>query len=273
MRFPAWAKARAGVGTAAPGGEPRRIFAAYEDKMPSDQNAIDAVPGWCSAFPKEFGLLAGTVTLFEDERIRWATAQFGSLAGRQVLELGPLEGAHTSMLTAAGADVVAVEANKSAFLRCLVTKEIRGLRNARFMLGDGIKWLEETDTTYDLIVASGVLYHMRDPLRLLRAIARRTACLYLWTVCVADDAIPTKYEMLEDVNVRLYLQSYASVETNVDFCGGMEEQHYWLNREDLLSVLKTLGFSSLTVAHDAPDDLFGPTFSVFARKAGAEQLS
>lgn len=274
MKVPAWVKARGGAQTAGREPEARQIFPAYEERLPSNQNAIDAISGWNSAFPPELGLVAGTVPLFEDQRIRWAIDQFGALAGRDVLELGPLEGGHTSMLDAAGANVVAIEANKAAFLRCLVTKEIRCLRNTKFMLGDGIKWLEETEDTYDLVVASGVLYHMRDPLRLLRAIARKTTCLYLWTVCVTDEAqVPNKFEMLNDVSVRLYLRSYAKVHANVDFCGGMEEQHYWLNREDILRSLTALGFASLTIGHDVPDHLHGPTFSVFARKTGSERLA
>ncbi len=271
MKLPAWVKAGLGGKTAAPASPPQRIFTAYEERLPTNQTAIDTIAGWNSAFPPDLGLVAGTVPLFDDQRIHWAIEQFGALAGRNVLELGPLEGGHTSMLDAAGANVLAIEANKTAYLRCLVTKEIRGLRNTRFMVGDGIKWLEETDRAYDLVVASGVLYHMRDPLRLLRAIARRTTSLYLWTVCVTDDAlVPNRTEMLDDVPMRLYLRSYAKVHANVDFCGGMEEQHYWLHRADILRALEALGFNTQMIEHDRPDHLHGPTFSVFARKAQAE---
>ncbi len=265
--MPAWARAKSGAKTAGRGLAASPIFSAYEERLPTHQNAIDAVTGWNSAFPVALSLAAGRVPLFEDQRILWAIEQFGPLAGKHVLELGPLDGGHTSMLESAGADILAIEANRTAFLRCLISKEIRGLRNARFMLGDGIKWLEATDDTYDLIVASGILYHMRDPLRLLRAIGQKTTCLYLWTMCFSDENLkPTKIEMLGDVRVRLYLETYKNVQTNADFCGGMEEQHYWLHRDDILAALKALGFSTLAVEHDEPDHLYGPAFSVFARK-------
>ncbi len=273
LKIPVWARAIRGLkGTDRdPAANP--IFSAYEERLPSQQNAIDAVAGWNSQFPAALGLTAGRVPLFEDGRIHWAIGQFGPIEGKHVLELGPLEGGHTSMLEAAGANVLAIEANKTAFLRCLVTKEIRSLRQSRFMLGDCIKWLETTEDTYDLVVASGVLYHMRDPLRLLRAIAKKTTCLYLWTMCFTDETLkPTKIEMLDDLRVRLYLQTYANVQTNKDFCGGMEERHYWLHRDDILAALKTLGFSSLIVGQDEPDHPYGPAFSVFARKDNPEEI-
>ena len=49
------------------------------------------------------------------------------MAGKTVLELGPLEGAHTYQLHQRGANIVAVEASKQAYLKCLITKEIVGL--------------------------------------------------------------------------------------------------------------------------------------------------
>ena len=75
------------------------LVAGYENRAPSHQNAIDLIPGWTSMFPAELELRAGAgAGFFHDERIRWAIERFGDLAGRNVLELGPLEAAHTTML-------------------------------------------------------------------------------------------------------------------------------------------------------------------------------
>lgn len=97
----------------------------YEFSAPSYQNAIDLLPGWNHAFPAEMKLNAGPGFMYEDPRIYWAAEQAGGLEGKRVLELGPLEGSHTYMLERLGARRIdAVEANKSAYLRCLVAKEI-----------------------------------------------------------------------------------------------------------------------------------------------------
>jgi hypothetical protein len=76
------------------------------------------------------------------------------------------------MLEAAQID--AIEANQRAYLRCLITKEILGLTRSKFWLGDFIKALENWDQRYDLIVASGVLYHLKNPLHLVELTAKRT---------------------------------------------------------------------------------------------------
>jgi hypothetical protein len=257
-----------------------RLFDQYEDSLPTHQNAVDLVKGWNTAFPPECGVNAGTLPVYADPRIRWAIECFGPIEGRSVLELGPLEAAHTAMLEEVGALVDSIEANKLAFLRCLVTKEIRGMTRAKFYLGDFVKWLETTEKMYDLIVASGVLYHMRDPLHLLELMAARSNALFLWTHYVDDLAMPkgdprriVLSEPIElktnaGVPVRLYQRTYMRAQKNVTFCGGMEDKHYWLHRDDLQAVLKSLGYTNLAIAHEEPDHKFGPSFSIFARRDG-----
>ncbi len=132
-------------------------------------------PGWNQAFPAEYGLTAGKQHLYADPRILWALEQMGIVEGKRVLEIGPLEAGHTYLIDQHHpAQLHAIEANKLSFLRCLVVKEILKLKHAEFMLGDAQLWLEETDHVYDLILASGVLYHMQEPLRLLQAMGSRS---------------------------------------------------------------------------------------------------
>jgi SAM-dependent methyltransferase len=242
-----------------------QLFAGSETRCPSHQNAVDMIPGWSSRFPSHFGIEAGTLPLFHDSRIAWAIESFGDLSARSVLELGPLEAAHTSMLAQAGAHVDAIESNQLAYFKCLITREILGFPNVRFHLGDFVQALEQNDKTYDFIVACGVLYHMRDPLRLIQAIARRTTAIYLWTVVVDDDDVaPIGRQSFNGVDVRLYQRGYGK--RDISFCGGPRDNPLWMHQDDILAVLKTLDFSNLTIAHKAKrtpgNDL--PILSVFA---------
>ena len=224
-----------------------QLFAGSEMRSPSHQNAVDMIPGWSSRFPSHFGIEAGKLPLFQDPRIAWAIGTFGDLTGRSVLELGPLEAAHTSMLAKAGAHVDAIESNEIAYFKCLITREILGFANVRFHLGDFVEALEQNDKTYDFIVASGVLYHMRDPLRLIRAMARRTTAIYLWTVVVDDDDLaPASCQPFNGVDVRLYRVKYGK--RNESFCGGPRDYPLWMRQDDILAVLRTLGFSNLSIA-------------------------
>src|SRR5215468_6458704 len=87
---------------------------------PSDQNALDLFAGeWSSQPPSDRReLKAGATPLFDDPRITWAVHRMTEMGltdgvrGRDVLELGPLEGGHTYVLDRLGAkSVTAVEAN------------------------------------------------------------------------------------------------------------------------------------------------------------------
>jgi len=253
-------------------------FDAYVSSTPCLQNAIDAVAGWNTAFPPHLGLRAGSLATYNDPRILWAMENFGSLQGCRVLELGPLEGGHTSMLEAAGAQVDAVEANQRAFLRCLVTKEILGLTRSKFWLGNFMKALENWQQSYDLIVACGVLYHLTNPLSLIELVAKRTGAVYFWTHVVTDEAMPrsdprrlviapdVEDHQFHGMKVRAYRRTYANAQENVAFCGGLNDDHRWLHRDDLLGALKVIGFTDIRTSHEEPNHPYGPALSIFARK-------
>lgn len=262
------------------------ILDAYEDSAPSQQNAINIVPGWNHAFPPEFGLVAGEAHMHWDPRILWGVEQFGSLEGRSVLELGPLEGSHTALLERLGAERVdAIEANRLAYLRCLIAKEVFDLKRSRFYLGDFLKWLERDDLSYDLIVACGVLYHMVDPIKLLELISRRADSVIIWTHYFDDEAMPVgdqrrvpfqsqkapHQEYIRTVNFRglevsLHERSYYQAWKNSAFCGGPIDRHYWMEKPQLIAVLRALGYTDVRINHDDPQQVNGPSVTIFAKR-------
>ena len=149
----------------------------YEASFPSRQTAVDVFRGeWVSQLP---GLEGGEIPLFADDRIAWLTDRV-AVTGKTVLELGPLEGGHSYMLHQGGAGrVLAVEANRRAFLKCLIVKETFGLDRVEFLCGDLLEYLRQSTERFDLCLASGVLYHMRDPIEMLRLAARACDQLFL----------------------------------------------------------------------------------------------
>lgn len=263
----------------APAGSVDRVFDQYTKTVPCNQNAIDALPGWNSAFPSEAGVTAGNHPLFADGRIDWAIAQFGSIEGKTILEIGPLEGMHTYMLDRQRPmRIDSLEANQLCFLRCLVTKQILQLDRAQFFLGDAQKWLEEKDVKYDLAIASGILYHMHDPAEFLLHLARRTDSIFLWTHFFLDEAMPAddirripfsgnmERRTVNEVSVRYYERGYFSANSNKSFCGGMRDQHYWMHRDDILALLRSLGFRRLEIAQEDLNHSGGPCFCLFAQR-------
>ena len=223
----------------------------------------------------------GSTPLFADHRIVWLLRQLGDIRGWRVLELGPLEAGHTHMLEHAGADVLAIESNHDAFLRCLIVKNLFNL-SARIWLGDFTKSFGD-DVRYDLAVASGVLYHMTKPVELLRRLSDVSDRLFIWTHYFDADSTrwnPTlqqsmdkkwrsdliKTEVFEDMTVRLVPHIYGKSLDWPGFCGGAERYSYWLFRDDLTAILSRLGYTRVQTGFDVPDHPNGPSLGILATR-------
>lgn len=252
----------------------------YSALAPEPDAALSLFAGsWSSRLPGRDG--PGRADLFADPRIEWLGEQVGDLHGSRVLELGPLEGGHTWMLEQRGARVTAVEANHAAFLRCLAVKNLLSM-TSEFRLGDFARALPGGGP-WDLVVASGVLYHMVEPERLLADIASATDRIFLWTHYFLDDPaawhpdaavrLGTKWRTAEQVerrcngvDLRLVPMLYEEALGWTGFCGGPERYSLWMRRDELLALLGSLGFDDLRIAFDRPDGVNGPSFAVFAAR-------
>lgn len=256
------------------------ISTEYVHSAPSPQNALDIFKGrWWSRLPESFSdLRAGNLALFEDPRMAWALSELGSLEGRTVLELGPLEGAHSYMLERAGAaSVVSIEANPEAYLKCLIVKETMGLANTRFLCGDFIEYLRNSPPRFDAAIASGVLYHMVDPVELVALLSRITPRLYLWTHYYDAKIISTDRRLASmftgnresshaGFKHTLFRYEYWGSFGARRFCGGSRPHAHWMTRADILAALRHFGFTDIRQNFDAPDHPDGPAFALVAGK-------
>ena len=249
----------------------------YEIQVPSPENLVALFEDqWVSALP---GYPSGDVGLFEDDRIRWALDLAGGVDGQQVLELGPLEGAHSFMLQRAGAaHVTAIEANTLCFVKCLLVKELYDLDRVEFQLGNFVPWVQEAEQTFDLVVAAGVLYHLTDPVPVLDALCRMTSKIYLWTHYVDLEAMPKtdrRYKRwFVDVEEHEYAgRSYPlhrraykrNPTSDPKFIGGLHTSTAWIEKPTILEVFEANGFD-VEIAHEMPENRSGPCASFFARK-------
>ena len=256
------------------------ILDAYIKSAPSDQNILELFDNeWSSFIPGE-GRVArpGSAYLFDDARITWLGEVLGGFAGLNVLELGPLEGGHSTMLERAGAhSVVAIEANTRAFLKCLCVKELFRLERTRFLLGDFLEYLERITERFDLVLASGVLYHMMDPARLLALMGKVTDRMMLWTHYYDESIIrgnPTltrkfgkpRVEVRDGVELVVADQSYMDSLKWAGFCGGSSVGSVWLSRSSILDYLGFLGFKKIDIAFDTPAHPNGPAFAICASR-------
>ncbi|WFU05948.1 class I SAM-dependent methyltransferase (plasmid) [Rhizobium sp. CB3171] len=229
---------------------------------------------WVSAVP---GVKTGGVPLFQDPRVTWAINQAGGVAGKEILELGPLEAGHTYMLAQAGAKrVTAIEANSKCYLKSLLVKEMLELDNTRFLFGNFVPWLQDNTRRFDYIHAAGVLYHMIDPVQLLDLLCNASNQIYLWTHYADLAAMPAsdpRYQAgvtgIETARAhgrdyKLFRRHYhGSPSTDPKFCGGVHKNPAWIEKNMILHVLHQHGFKT-TIDHDEPQHQNGPCFSVMA---------
>lgn len=249
--------------------------------MPSAQNVLDIFAGeWSTAMPEGSGLhtAPGTAHLFDTHQIKSGIRLMQGLAGKTVLELGPMEGAHSAMLQEAGAQrVLAIEANTRNFLKCLCIKEIFRLHRVEFQLGNFMKYLETREEEFDLAVASGVLYHMTDPLLTLQLVAKASKNLILWThyydeaVITANPKLAHKFSAPQQgerdgFQYTWVTQSYKESLEWDGFCGGAEPTSVWLTRDSILNYLRLQGYVVMDTELDNPLHQNGPSFAVYASK-------
>lgn len=226
---------------------------------PSPQTTIDLIPGaWASRLPLP-GVTAGQAELFADTRVDWAIDALGGVSGLRCLELGPLDGGHSYMLERAGASqIIGVEANKDAYLKCLIVKELLGLQRCRFLCGDAIGYLQETEDRFDACWCAGILYHMVEPIKLIHLISQRASRLYMWTHYYdAARLTPdqpkgkpfadgqTSEAVYEGYHYRLHRHDYRGGARLRRFWGGTQPYSNWLTLEDLLGALEHFGWGEI----------------------------
>jgi hypothetical protein len=258
----------------------RNILDSYVTAVPSAQNALDIFKGeWASHLPPPCAeLQSGPLPLFEDPRISGFLTDIGGVAGKTVLELGPLEAGHSYMLDRAGAaHVTAVEANSRAFLKCLIVKELVGLPRVQFLCGDFVAYLRAAVGPFDVCVASGVLYHMQNPAELIDLLGQRcTRHLFVWTHYYDSDLIAKSGTALKYPSSRphihqgfehtLYVHEYQRALDQQSFCGGSAPSSCWMTKADIVRGLEFFGFGGIRIVGDQLDHPNGPAVTLIATR-------
>ena len=266
------------------GGVPiQDIEATYCTLPPSNQTLSDILKGaWLSAFPEEYGVQAGAVKHFEDGRVLWAERTLSKgLKGLSILELGPFEAYNTWQFDQLGAkSVISIETNDINYLKCLIVKEMTGLKG-RFLYGDFIRYLELCSERFDIVWASGVLYHQIEPLRLIELISKVTDTVFIHTHYYLDQVIREdrdlysffvperdRTESIGHYSARLHFRSYKQTKSGT-FAGGPEAYSYWMEKEDIFAFLQYCGFNEIMVGVDHPGNPNGPAMYFLAQRTGA----
>ncbi len=252
------------------------------DVAPSPQTLVDIFEGeWFSRLPAPHDTVsAGAMNLFDDDRLTWFFDTIGQERVRDsmALDLGPLEGGHSYMLEQYGAaEVVSVEANTRAFLKCLIVKELLGMSRVRFLCGNCVEYLRHGDTMFDVCIASGILYHLRNPAELIALLSKRCrGYVYFWTnyydetIMTANPNFPHRFAGSSTADYQgfahtLYRQEYRETLNTKTFIGGVASTSNWMSKDDILRCLEHFNFDVLRI-DDKPDGPLSPCISIAAKR-------
>lgn len=249
----------------------------FSSAVPGDQAALDIYRGkWASSMPAESGLEAGALDHFNDSRVTWAD-KILNIRGKRILELGPFEAYNTYQFEKLGAvHVTSIESSIENFLKCLVIKNTFDLK-AKFLHGDFERF--EPDVHFDIVWASGVLYHLVKPIGFLEKILTWSDKVFLWTqyydasVLVPEHSGSANFNADNDkiVNfrgrdIRLHWRSYLSLDGANLFSGGSENFSYWMELEDIKFVFNSFGFENIVMGVNNPQHPPGPACFFIATK-------
>jgi hypothetical protein len=131
-------------------------------------------------------------------------------------------------------------------------------------------------------IASGVLYHLKNPVELIALLAQKCQALFLWTqyydaqIC---RTFPFKSKFLapytsevQGFKHTLYPFKYGASRFWSTFIGGPARTSCWLSRQEILDGLHYFGFHQIQIHFDDLNSTHGPCFSLVAKKSNRLRL-
>jgi hypothetical protein len=105
--------------------------------------------------------------------------------------------------------------------------------------------LEESETVqnqeFDVCVASGILYHMEDPLRTIDLACQVAPVIYVWSHFATERAPMGEWVQLQDRDGRTY-SGRRNTYRESDCLGGLGRFATWLKYEDMIRAFEDRGF-------------------------------
>jgi len=185
------------------------------------------------------------------------------LRERDVLEIGCFEGIHTAALTRLAHRVMAADSRIENVIKTIVRCAILGERPVVFPwnVEDGL--LHGVNISCDVLHHVGVLYHLVDPIRHLREVLPHVRQVVMLDTHVASTE--AKLDSFVSGSERFRYQRYKEGGREEPFAG-MADHAKWLVEEDLVRLLREIGFVMVDVA-ERRAERNGPRVLIYAARA------
>lgn len=219
----------------------------------SKEAMFGIMKGWTCQFDINGHKVGGTLNLDNDPRSTFHLGTLNGVKDKRILELGSLEGYHTKMLIDAGArEVIGIEGLSDCWLRCLIVKEAFGLDKAKFLFADFCKYIQNyKGEKFDIVWASGVLYHQRNPAQLIYELSKITDTVVVWSQ-VANKTLNSPSNVQGTVmgggnHYNGKINNYNGTRlTSEYYCGGLHNEAFWMYPDEMLRCFKDAGFTFIT---------------------------
>lgn len=180
------------------------------------------------------------------------------LSDKHVLELGCFEGNHTVALASLAQRVTAIDSRIEHVVKTLVRCTMAGLHPGVHCWDAEQEIPESLDLSCDVLHHVGVLYHLEYPVEHLR----RLAPLVRHGIMLDTHVAPEGVEIKRDAGVRYW---HFDDHSRDNPFAGMYGHAKWIVLDDLVGLLKDLGFRNVDVAQERAERS-GPRVLIYANR-------
>ena len=169
----------------------------------------------------------------------------------RIIDLGCGEGLYALEFAQHGAEVVGIEGRLPSLAKAEFCRQVFGLENLRFVQGD----VREADAaiygTFDVVLCSGILYHLDQPavfdvLKAIRAMCR--GVLIIDTRVASTSETEAAYEGVayRGSKYREHDPGASDAEKLADMGASLDnDESFWFAKHELVNCLMDFGFTSV----------------------------
>ena len=195
------------------------------------------------------------------------------LAGKTIIEFGPMEGAQTAGLIHLGAkSVLGIEARATSFIKLMIANYCLGWKNVSLIMDDFHNADAPKYGRFDLAFAHGVYYHSFAPFLFFENLMSLSDNIFIGgytTNANQSDKPPSSlvytFETLE-YEAKKYRVKRILIGNS--FNSAVNQFAYHFDRDDLLLFFEERGYDLTIITDEASDDPWGDWFLRFLAKKG-----
>lgn len=181
----------------------------------------------------------------------------------RILDLGCLDGIFSIEFAKQGAESVGIEIREGSIRKANFCKEALGLKNLEFIQENALNISVESHGMFDVIICSGLLYHLTAPdsILLLKKMYKMTKKLIVVDTHIA---LEPKFNFVFDSEIywgKIYQEhqktdSQEIKETRI-LASWDNNESFWFTRPSLLNLFHKIGFTSSYECFGPPHLNFG----------------